>query len=382
MQDLPRIALVGIHGYGAHQRRIIANLEASGRARLVALADPRPPDADSPDAPSSDRPGVPWFPDLRALLDASAADPTTRPDVVVVATPIHTHADLATLALRAGADVLLEKPPTASLDELDRLLGTAAEAGREVQVGFQTFGSAALDVVHDAVRAGELGDVTDVGAVGTWVRAESYFTRADWAGRRALGGRPVVDGVVTNPLAHAVATALHLAGARTTDDVATVELDQYRANDIEADDTSAVRVVTTDGIRVTLGLTLCAAEHADPIVTVRGTRGTATLDYYADTVTFRAADGSGERTVAAARTNLLANLLDHRADPAVPLLAPLRGTGAFMRVLDAVRAAPDPTPIAPEHVDVVQDDADTRGDGGPRRVVRDVAAWCQRVAAQ
>ncbi|WP_308121778.1 Gfo/Idh/MocA family protein [Actinotalea ferrariae] len=365
MPDLPRVALVGIHGYGVHQRRAIEEHEAAGRARLVGLADPVPPDDPSDGAPQT---AVPWFPDLRTMLD------TARPDVVVVATPIHTHTDLATLALRAGCDVLLEKPPTASLEELDRLLGTVAETGREVQVGFQTFGSAALDVIHDAVAAGELGEVRSVDVVGTWVRPESYFTRSEWAGRRTLGGRAVVDGVVTNPLAHAVAAALHLAGARTTDDVVSVELDQYRANDIEADDTSAVRVVTSGGVRVVLGLTLCAATHSVPTVTVRGTAGTATLDYYADTVTFRTADG--ERTVAAERTHLLTNLLDHRDDPSVPLLSPLRGTGAFMRVLDAVRAAPDPTPVPAEHVERVTDDA------GTHRVVHDVEAWCARVAAE
>lgn len=243
-----------------------------------------------------------------------------------------------------------------------------------MQIGFQTFGSEALDAAHRTIASGEIGDVVAVSGVGTWVRAESYWTRSDWAGRRTLGGRAVVDGVVTNPLSHAVATALHLAGARTTDDVASVELDQYRANDIEADDTSAVRVVTTAGVRVTLGLTLCATEQAVPRITVHGTRGTADLDYYADTVTVRT--GAGERTEHAPRTHLLANLLEHRADPSVPLLSPLRGTGAFMRVLDAVRAAPDPTPVAPGLVERVTDDA------GTHRVIRDVAAWCERVAAE
>ncbi|MGJ0223699.1 hypothetical protein ACQUZK_09890, partial [Streptococcus pyogenes] len=65
-----------------------------------------------------------------------------------------------------------------------------------------------------------------------------------------------------------------------------------------------------------------------------------------------------------------------REDPSRPLLSPLRGTGAFMRVLDAVRAAPDPAPVDPAHVERVTDD------GGTHRVVRDVAAWCGRVAAE
>lgn len=370
MADLPRIALVGIHGFGAVQRRAIAEHEASGRARLVALVDPvRPAPEDPPEDGAAAGPGGPaWFPDLGSMLAGGV-----RPDVVVVATPIHTHTRIAIRALRAGADVLLEKPPTASLAELDQLLGTEAQTGRVVQVGFQTFGSAALDVVHDVVASGEIGTVTGVGGLGTWVRPESYWTRSGWAGRRVLGGRPVVDGVVTNPLAHAVATALHLAGARSTEDVAEVELDQYRANDIEGDDTSVVRVTTRAGLPVTLALTVCAPVHRVPEITVRGTTGTVVLDYYADTVTVTAR--GAVRTEHAARTHLLTNLLDHRTD-GTALLSPLRGTGAFMRVLDAVRAAPDPRRIADQHVRTVTDDA------GTHRVVADVDEWCRRAVEQ
>ena len=54
----------------------------------------------------------------------------------------------------------------------------------------------------------------------------------------------MVDGVATNALAHAVATALHMAGAHTLADVASVETDLYRAHDTESDDTSVIRVRT------------------------------------------------------------------------------------------------------------------------------------------
>mgnify|MGYP006146785241 CR=1 FL=1 len=54
-----------------------------------------------------------------------------------------------------------------------------------------------------------------------------------WAGVAGLAGlagvADVVDGVVTNPLAHAVMTALHLAGARTREDVAELSTELYRA---------------------------------------------------------------------------------------------------------------------------------------------------------
>jgi predicted dehydrogenase len=374
----PSVALVGIHGYGSAHLRNILRLHEAGALRMVGLVDPTPLDraALAPGEPNGDcTAGIlattPWYPDLETLL----AGPDARtPDVVVVCTPIHTHAALASRALRAGCDVLLEKPPTASLGEFDRLLAVAAETGRSVQVGFQTFGSTALPALRAVVTSGEIGDLISVGAVGTWVRHESYWTRSAWTGKRTVAGEPVVDGVVTNPFAHAVAIALHLAGATASADVATIELDQYRANRIEVDDTSAVCITTTRGLPVSLGLTLCASVQTSPRILVQGSAGSAVLDYDTDTVTI--AGAAGERTIIGQRTDLLTNLLRHREDPLVALLCPLRDTGAFERVLDAVRSAPDPAPIASEHVLPVTDDL------GTHLVVRDVERWCERVATQ
>lgn len=371
---VPSVLLVGVHGHGRHHLRSLLGLQAAGRLRLAGLVDPRPLTAEDAAAEAAtagvdaDPAALPHHHDLDAALTAG------RPDVVVLCTPIHTHVPLATRALEAGADVLLEKPPTPGLADLEELLEVESRSPGVVQVGFQTFGSTALDEVARLLAAGEIGELTGVGAVGTWVRTTAYWTRSPWTGHRTLEGRPVVDGVVTNPLAHAVATALHLAGATTSDDVRHVELDLYRANAIEADDTSAVRVTTRAGIPVSLGLTLCSDEHRTPVITVRGTAGTAVYDYYADTVEVHA-DGAAPRTYRAERTPLVVDLLDHRAH-GTPLRAPLAATGAFTRVLEAVRTAPDPTPIGPDHVRTVDDGE------GPHLVVEDVADWCRRVAEE
>ncbi len=360
----PRVAVVGVHGYGANHLRALRPLVAAGRCELAAVVDSRTPEGEVAELVGP----VPHHPDLGSLLAASV------PDVVVVATPIHTHAALATAALRAGAHVLLEKPPTASLAELTALLAVAAETGRACQVGFQAFGSHAFGAIDRLVQEGEIGEVTGVGGVGTWLRTVDYYARSRWAGRRRLDGADVVDGVVTNPLAHAVAAALRLGGATRQEDVATVEVDLYRAHDIEADDTSAVRVLTTGGLPVALGLTLAAAEQTPPRVVVHGTEGTVTFHYTTDEVEVRGRRGT--RRLSTGRTALLDNLLDHVTDPAVPLVSPLAESGAFMRVLEAVRTAPDPAPVPAEHLTWTTDAA------GHHPVVHDVAQWCERVGRE
>jgi predicted dehydrogenase len=358
-----RVALVGAHGHGASHLSHIGQLAGAGVAELSAVADPRPPDGRE-EAP----PDVPWYSSLDELL---AREPVT-PDVVVLSTPLPTHLQLAEQALRAGCDVLLEKPTTVSFADYERLLAVVDETGRRCQVGFQSFGSNAFAEVDRIVASGEIGEVTGVGAIGTWVRTAGYWARAPWAGRRRLDGAEVIDGVVTNALAHAVATALRVGGVTRAGDVASVEIDLYRANAIEADDTSSGRIVSVDGRGFGFGLTLCAPEPSSSRVVVQGTRGDLTLYYESDRIAVRTPDG--ERSLQSDRTNLLEDLLSARLDAGTTLRCDVRDTGAFMRVLEEVRTAPDPTPIAPTFVTWHGQDADRRP------VVGDVVEWCERAA--
>jgi predicted dehydrogenase len=267
----------------------------------------------------------------------------------------------------------LEKPPTPSLALYEQVRAAADDTGRICQIGFQTFGSEAIDAVRRIVADGEIGTVTGLGALGTWVRTAGYWARSAWAGRRRLGGHDVIDGVVTNPLAHAIATALLVAGATRLDQVARVETDLYRANDIEADDTSSGVVTLADGLRMGFGLTLCATERTPALVLVHGSEGTVRLAYESDTVEV---DGrNGTRTLTFGRLDLLEDLLTSRATGARPR-CPVDDTAAFMRVLEGVRAAEEPARIDDHHVR-------WEGVGDDRHpVVTDVEQWCLRAATQ
>lgn len=333
------IALVGVHGYGTVH---LDNLRRLGdRVRLVAAADPRPP------APGTLPAETRVFPDLTSLLAA-----TDDIDVVIVATPLHTHLELARTVVSRGIDLYLEKPPVLTLADLRVLEDAAAQSGARIQVGFQSLGSRALRAF--AEDRFDLGPVRAIGAVGLWARDRAYWERSRWAGRRELDGIAVVDGVTTNPLAHATATALAIAGTTAVADITQVTADLYRANAIEGDDTSLLRVSTTRGIRVTAGLTLCADEQLDPYVEVHGRRRTARFFYTEDIVEV---DGRREHFE---RDDLFENLLDHR-DDGVALLSPLSASGAFVAVIDAVGRT-EPHEIAPAFVTA-------RGEGPARRLV-------------
>lgn len=354
-----RLVLVGVRGFGQVHAGRIARLAERGLVELVAAVDP------AVVVEMSTVYGVTLYADLADAI--SAVGPV---DLVVVAAPLGVHFDLASTALSSGADVYLEKPPVTTLDDFSRLLALEKETGRVVQVGFQSLGSHALDLLR--ADAFDIGPVVRLGVVGAWSRNVGYWTRSPWSGRRTLHGRAVVDGVVTNAMAHALATALAIVDCRDLADVDRVDCELYRANAIDCDDTSVVRIRTTQGLEATCALTLCAPIQREPEVYVEGTRGRATFAYTSDRIHVEA---NGHRsTELTTRTDLLENLLAHRRH-GVPLLVPLVSTGSFMRVLAAVTDAEEPVRIDPRAIR-------WEGEGQDRRaVVDDVDSWLDLAAS-
>ena len=353
------VVLVGAHGHGRwHLQNVDRLVRAGAPLRLAGICDPRPLTAEELALAGA----VPVLGRLEDLLAEA------RPRVTIVCTPIHTHAELALVAAAAGSHVLLEKPPTPTLAGFDRLRDGLARTGVACQVGFQSLGAHALPHVRALLADGAIGRVTGIGAAGAWRRDAAYYARAPWAGRRVIDGEPVVDGALTNPFAHATATALALDGE--PGDVRDVRLELFRANPIEADDTSCLRLVTARGTAVTVAATLCADREVEPYVAVHGTRGRVVLRYRTGHVRW---ERPGRQAVVTehASTDLLENLVDHVRTPDVPLVAPLAATRGFMQVVEAVRLAAEPVEVPSE--------LDASGPH-PRRVVPGIAAAVVRSA--
>ncbi|UEJ84428.1 Gfo/Idh/MocA family oxidoreductase [Brachybacterium halotolerans subsp. kimchii] len=371
------IALIGTRGFGAVHLRQMAPLRESGRIRLVGVVDVAEPEPGI---------GAPWFPSLAALLEGA----DEAPEVLIIATPITTHADLAREGLAAGCHLYLEKPPVPSLADHEDLLRAASEAGRAVQVGFQARGGGGAARMRKLLASGALGEVRSVDAFGAWMRDRAYYARSPWAGRRRMDGRRVADGVATNPLAHAVDLALQIAGISRRGDIARITTELRRAHDIEADDTTYLRVDPAGpGPFVQAALVTTAPSQSDPWIEIRGEKGRARLEYTTDHLEL--VDASEVRTQESlGRRDLLVDLLDHLDHPdrlyrpdrrdhlddgedsSAPLLSSLERTEAFTTVLEATQSGPDPRPIGPEHIT-------WDGEGqAAHPVVRDIEDWMGR----
>lgn len=102
-----------------------------------------------------------------------------RVDRVIVTTPDFTHADYVVRSLRAGADVVVEKPLTIDAESVRRIGAAIAETGREVITTFNYRYSPRNSTLRRVIADGEIGAVTSVHfewALDT-VHGADYFRR-------------------------------------------------------------------------------------------------------------------------------------------------------------------------------------------------------------
>src|ERR1035437_2298421 len=119
-----RTGIVGCGYLGRHHARILTELAGS---EPVGFVDGDDATAATIEAAHGSK-GLVRRRSVKELLDAGAR-------AVVVASPTSTHAAVAEKLLDGGADVMVEKPITATLAEADRLLALSRAKGRGLPGG-------------------------------------------------------------------------------------------------------------------------------------------------------------------------------------------------------------------------------------------------------
>jgi predicted dehydrogenase len=140
-----RVAVAGCGAFGRNHLRVYHELEAANAGvELVAALEPDSARA----AEAETQYGIPVFASVEELLNADL-----KLDAASVAVPtIHHHA-VASALLKAGLDLLVEKPLAASLAEADELIATAEKKNRILQPGhLERFNPAILAAEQRLIR--------------------------------------------------------------------------------------------------------------------------------------------------------------------------------------------------------------------------------------
>lgn len=265
-----KTALVGISGIGGYHRELLHSLEM---VDLVAACDRWPERTPVAEALAKLREWeVPFYEDIWAMLD------DVDVEMVLIATPHPFHAPYALGCLERNLHVLCEKPVTVLAADGLQVAQTAAQRRRFVAVDFQFASYKHSQQLKELICSGELGELREVVGVMEWFRADSYYERADWSGKRYYEDLPCWDGVLMNQAVHLVNSALQLGTTEAGFAVPKrLQAEMYRVHDIECEDLASIRADLGEATMHLYATTCCDADYRTSLEIV-GTRGRASWD--------------------------------------------------------------------------------------------------------
>lgn len=197
------------------------------------------------------------FSDLgRALED--------KPDAVVICTPAHLHISMALAAAQKGVHLLIEKPLSTTIDNLDALSEEISRRKIIACVAYVSRAHPALASMREAIRSGRFGEPVQI--VGTFGQNFPYYRptyRDTYYKNRATGGGAVQDALthivnasewLVGPVTSLAADAAHqvLEGVEVEDTVHVITrhgnvLGSFALNQYQAPDEGTLTVVCKEG---------------------------------------------------------------------------------------------------------------------------------------
>lgn len=226
------------------------------------------------------------YDDLLALPDL---------DVVHICTPSSLHAAQAAAALKAGKDVICEKPLAGSLAEVDALAALAEETGRRLSPIYQCRFGVGLQKFLLLKSRNLLGKLFIATVETHWRRGPDYYA-VPWRGRLAteLGGCLISHAIHAHDLLTCALGPIASVHARTA----------TRVVPIETEDCAVVSLEMQDGGLAALSVTLGAAvQHTRIRLCFENATIESNTDPYApdrDPWTFIAKDAAAEAEIEAA----------------------------------------------------------------------------------
>lgn len=265
-----RFALIGLGNIGRrHAEHILHHPEAE----LVAVCDT--------DASKADLFGVPFYADIDTLLMS------TQMDVASVCTPNYLHEAHSVAALKAGCNVVVEKPMALSVAECDRMIAVAEEVDKTIFAVKQNRYNPPVDALKKLIQEGRLGKVYMVQVNCFWNRGDSYYAQSDWRGKKEKDG-----GCLFTQFSHFVDILYYLNGTLQSVQGATANF-AHRHN-TEFEDSGVFVMRATNGSLVNFNFTTAAyARNMEGAITIFAEKGTVKIGgQYLNTIEYQQIEGA------------------------------------------------------------------------------------------
>ena len=143
--------------------------------------------------PEEDRKTIKKYTGYKQML---AENPTL--DLIAIATESGKHASIALDCIRAGCNVIIEKPIALSLDDADAIIDAAEKKGVKVCACHQNRFNKSIQKIRGAVDSGRFGTMMHGTAHIRWNRGPDYYTQAPWRGTWEQDGGALMNQCIHN----------------------------------------------------------------------------------------------------------------------------------------------------------------------------------------
>lgn len=207
-------------------------------------------------------------------------------DLVAICTPNGLHARHSIQALRAGVNVLCEKPMALSTQDCGEMIQQAERANRRLFIVKQNRLNPPVAAIKKLIEEGRLGRLYTVQLNCFWNRDQEYYSSSDWKGTLALDG-----GTLYTQFSHFIDLLYWLVG--DIREVHALAGNFEHQNTIEFEDSGVVILKFHNGVLGTIHFTINAyQENMEGSLTLFGEKGTVKIGgQYLNTVDYQKIQG-------------------------------------------------------------------------------------------
>jgi predicted dehydrogenase len=207
-------------------------------------------------------------------------------DLVSICTPNGFHAEHSIKALKAGCNVLCEKPMATSVRDCERMIHAAEETNKRLFIVKQNRFNPPVKALKRVIDDGKLGTIIGVQVNCFWNRNQEYYRSSDWRGKLKMDG-----GTLFTQYSHFIDLLYWLVG-----DVEEVRAftDNFLHKDvIEFEDTGVVVLRFTNGALGTINFTINSyGKNMEGSITLFGEKGTVKVGgQYLNTLEYQSIEG-------------------------------------------------------------------------------------------
>ena len=121
-----------------------------------------------------------------------------KPELVAIATESGNHARIALDCIKAGCNVIIEKPIALSIKDADEVIMAGKEKGVVVCANHQNRFNKSIQYIRKAMEEGRFGKLSHGAAHVRWNRGKSYYDQAPWRGTWAMDGGCLMNQCIHN----------------------------------------------------------------------------------------------------------------------------------------------------------------------------------------